>query len=326
MATYKEIFGTNIEVLSSDPSNPVEGQVWYNSTDNVVKGAAVTTSGAWATGGNLNTARPSALGGTGATKDAALAFGGGPPPAPTATAITESYNGTAWTEVADLNTARAYVTGVGPNTDAIAAGGDQYSGLLQNLGMEQVGQVYQMNLMLVMVMVLQDQVLQMLYFLEEEVLCLQRLQIVIGNGSTWTALADILQQRSGISGAGDSYDAALAATGQYSSTRYANVESFNGTSWTEITDVNTARGFGNGAGTQTSALIFGGSIPPLTGATEEWNGSTWTETTDLSTARQIFAKAGAGSADALAAGGSGIAATEEWTGAGIPLTVTFTDS
>jgi predicted alternative tryptophan synthase beta-subunit len=57
MATYKEIFGTNIEVLASDPANPVTGQVWYNSTDNVVKGQGVTTAGAWATGGSLNTAR-----------------------------------------------------------------------------------------------------------------------------------------------------------------------------------------------------------------------------------------------------------------------------
>jgi hypothetical protein len=39
MATYKEIKGTQIEVLESDPSNPVEGQVWYNSTSNVLKGA-----------------------------------------------------------------------------------------------------------------------------------------------------------------------------------------------------------------------------------------------------------------------------------------------
>ena len=56
MATYKEIKGTNIEVLASDPSNPVEGQVWFNSTDNVLKGQIVTAA-AWATGGNLNTAR-----------------------------------------------------------------------------------------------------------------------------------------------------------------------------------------------------------------------------------------------------------------------------
>ena len=57
MTTYKEIKGTQIEVVSSDPSNPVEGQVWYNSTDQVVKGQAATTTGAWATGNNLNNAR-----------------------------------------------------------------------------------------------------------------------------------------------------------------------------------------------------------------------------------------------------------------------------
>ena len=56
MATYKEIFGTNIEVVSSDPSNPVEGQIWYNTSTNKVKGFIVSV-GSWATGGALNNAR-----------------------------------------------------------------------------------------------------------------------------------------------------------------------------------------------------------------------------------------------------------------------------
>ena len=45
------------------------------------------------------------------TQTAGLAFGGQlfPPNAPTA--ITESYNGTAWTEVNDLNTARSRLAG-----------------------------------------------------------------------------------------------------------------------------------------------------------------------------------------------------------------------
>ena len=77
MASYKEIFGTNIEVLASDPANPVQGQVWYNSTDNVVKGVAATTTGAWATGGNVNTGRIF-LGGSGG-QTAGLIFGGGLP-------------------------------------------------------------------------------------------------------------------------------------------------------------------------------------------------------------------------------------------------------
>ena len=37
MTTYKEIKGTQIEAVATDPSNPVEGQVWYNTTSNVLK-------------------------------------------------------------------------------------------------------------------------------------------------------------------------------------------------------------------------------------------------------------------------------------------------
>ena len=38
MADYIDIRGTAIEVLSSDPTNPVEGQIWYNTTSNTLKG------------------------------------------------------------------------------------------------------------------------------------------------------------------------------------------------------------------------------------------------------------------------------------------------
>jgi hypothetical protein len=37
MATYKGIQGFTIQNLSADPSNPIEGQVWYNSTSSVWK-------------------------------------------------------------------------------------------------------------------------------------------------------------------------------------------------------------------------------------------------------------------------------------------------
>jgi hypothetical protein len=50
MATYKGIQGFTIQNLSADPSNPIEGQVWYNSTSNVWKVEEATTAGAWATG------------------------------------------------------------------------------------------------------------------------------------------------------------------------------------------------------------------------------------------------------------------------------------
>ena len=95
MATYKEIRGTQIEAVATDPSNPVEGQVWYNTTSNVLKGQAATTAGAWATGGTLNTARYMGGSSVSGTQSAALFFGG--LTVPPVTAVTESYNGSNWT-------------------------------------------------------------------------------------------------------------------------------------------------------------------------------------------------------------------------------------
>ena len=127
MATYKDIHGTNIEVVSSDPSNPANGQVWYNSTDGKLKGNAQLSVGAWATGGNLNTARY--IGGSAGIQTAALYFGG--LTVPPVTAVTEQYNGSAWTEVADLNTGR-YIAGAGTYTSALGFGGPPAQALTES--------------------------------------------------------------------------------------------------------------------------------------------------------------------------------------------------
>jgi hypothetical protein len=74
MTLYKGIQGFSVQNLSADPTDPNEGQLWYNSTSNVWKVEEATAAGAWATGGNLNTARDG-LAGAG-TQTAALAFGG----------------------------------------------------------------------------------------------------------------------------------------------------------------------------------------------------------------------------------------------------------
>ena len=327
MASYKQIFGTNIEVLASDPANPVEGQVWYNSTDNVVKGFALTTAGAWATGGNLNTAR-SSLGGTGATKDAALAFGGGPPPAPTASALTESYNGTAWTEVSDLNSQRALIGSAGTYTSAIAGGGDQYSGTSESWnGTTWTNLSNSPNTGHTQKAAGADNT-NALFFGGSPAAANNT--TAYWNGSAWATLNPLNTVGQRGAGSGKTYTAALAIGGDNPSPGFLSiVESFNGTSWTEIADINTARRDMGGSGTQTSTLIFGGNTPPITAATEEWNGTSWTETTDLSTARNNLGQAGADNTNALAFGGGApgdTAATEEWTGAGAPLTLTFTDS
>ena len=37
MTTYITIQGQSVIVVSTDPANPKEGQIWYNSTSNVWK-------------------------------------------------------------------------------------------------------------------------------------------------------------------------------------------------------------------------------------------------------------------------------------------------
>jgi hypothetical protein len=71
MAEYKGIKGFKVQYLSADPSDPIIGQTWYNSTSKDLKytGAA---AGAWATGNKYS---KNDLAGAG-TQTAALAFGG----------------------------------------------------------------------------------------------------------------------------------------------------------------------------------------------------------------------------------------------------------
>jgi hypothetical protein len=38
MANYITLKGIAVEVLAADPTNPVEGQVWYNTGGNTLKG------------------------------------------------------------------------------------------------------------------------------------------------------------------------------------------------------------------------------------------------------------------------------------------------
>ena len=118
MTNYTGIQGQNILIVSSDPSDPTEGQIWYNSTSNLLKGYANVVTNAWAAGGNLNTARTT-LAGAG-TQTAALGFGGY---GPGIFSSSESYNGTAWTTTPSLNTARRVIMGTGLQTAALAFGG-----------------------------------------------------------------------------------------------------------------------------------------------------------------------------------------------------------
>ena len=121
MSTYQGIRGLKVRDYTTNPDDPLEGQLWYNKTDQVGKYQIPNVTAAWRTGNNLNTAR-SHIAGCG-IQTAALDFAGLDPSPADGVALTESYDGTSWTEVNDMNTARYDLGGFGTYTSAIAMGG-----------------------------------------------------------------------------------------------------------------------------------------------------------------------------------------------------------
>ena len=81
MSTYRTERGQLIKSVSSDPSNPKLGEIWYNTTIGSLKGY-IFTADAWSAGGNMNSGR--ATGAGAGTQTAALFFGGADAPYPSA--------------------------------------------------------------------------------------------------------------------------------------------------------------------------------------------------------------------------------------------------
>ena len=55
MSTYKGIRGLKVRDYTTNPDNPIEGQLWYNKTDQVGKYQIPNVTASWRTGNNLNT-------------------------------------------------------------------------------------------------------------------------------------------------------------------------------------------------------------------------------------------------------------------------------
>ena len=328
MGTYKEIRGTHIVSVTSDPPSPVNGQMWYNSTDKVVKGFTSNPAGTWSTGNNMNTARIG--GGSNGIQTSGIAVGGNVPPH---TAKTELYNGTNWTEVNDLNQSRRGL-GVGAvdSTAAVAFGGEQsptaWYALTESWNGSSWTEVNDLNAGRVSILGFGSSTAALgIGGVNPTV---PQVLSETWNGSSWTEGADMNQGRSGQGATAGTSTAGLAWTGRPDYQVYC--ETWNGSAWTEVSDLNTAKLADGGAGTQTSAISYGGygtGFEDLA-LTEQWNGSSWTEVNDLNAAKGYMFNAGTTSAAFSAGGGSGsgissTTATEDWVSP-TTSTVTFTVS
>ena len=83
MATYKELFGQKINKVSSDPSDPLTGEMWYNSTTGNLRGLAIVEAFVSQTNMPTKTAYNTSFGQAVPTTVSAGGMSG-PGPAPTA--------------------------------------------------------------------------------------------------------------------------------------------------------------------------------------------------------------------------------------------------
>ena len=267
MTTYKDIRGTHIKTVTSDPPEPQNGQMWYNSTTQIIKGFTSNPVGSYSAAPNLNHGR-SILNGSGGIQTSAIMMGGYAPelPSPERSDFVEEWNGSSWTETTDLNTARDNAGGCGTITNALASGGrgpvgnneywngsawteladlnngkssstnmGTYTAALNTLGRNSPPQA-------------------------------ARAYAELWNGSAWTETTDLNTGRSQGGGAGTSTQAIVIAGEGPGGPEFANAEKWNGSSWTETTDIVRAK---NAVGTSragpSGAFIWCGGSPQPTG-------------------------------------------------------------
>ena len=316
-----------IESVATDPVSPNEGEVWFNSTSAVLKLQSVTTAGAFASGGNLNTARYDivAVG----TQTATLGFSGNPntgPGNPGGTDATESYNGTSWSPAPNMNTFLFERAGAGNQTAALGFGGRTYpqgtTSATESYNGSSWTTVNSMNTARRSGIGAGTQTAALSFGGQAPA---DITATETWNGTSWTTTPANTAPNTSHTFGGGTQTAAITAGG------YPNVtttQTYNGSAWTTVNNLNTGRLL-NGFGTQTAAVGAGGYRTPVSPQTvvELWNGTSWTTNPNsMATGRFYAGGAGTQTAGLITGGAPVTAATEEWTGPGAPVTKTITVS
>ena len=272
-----------------------------NQTAEFNRSVNVITAAAWASGGNLNTARYTVA--AAGTQTAALCSGGQPP----ATGKTEEYNGTSWSEQNDMNTGRFYVSGSGTQTAGLVVGGRTGPGpnFAKTLVEEYDGSSWaEQNDIPTAANGMMGAGTQTAAVHFGGVTTPGGSSLTGTyeyDGTNWTSGGSLPTGAKYGMGVG-TQTAALHAGGGAASSFY-----YNGTSWSDqssslLLQSNPVYMFYAGmSGTQTSALLSGGGNPSTGAAetaTQGWNGSVWFTQPNLGTARFYGAQGGAGTATA----------------------------
>jgi len=320
MAGYNEIRGLKVKYLSADPSNPENGEVWYNSTSGSLRVEGIVGTGAWSSGGNLTTARSSMFGGPMGTQTAGLAAGGtlGPPGKSNAT---EEYNGSSWTNgnnttdtLSSRGSAGSQAAGLlfgGNPSPATVTDTEEYDGTNWTAGGAlNNARGYNINSAGTQTAALAaggyNPPVTFVTVTEYY------------NGTAWTAQPNA-NPNSYAGASGGTQTAAWYVGSGAVSPGPANTEAYNwdGSSWTSSGNygsTSVANCFGGG--TQTAGWMCGGDADPgFKNFTNHYDGSSWTTAAAISTARNGYGQSGT-QASGLIFGGnnpSQLTATEEFT-------------
>ena len=318
MSTFKNIQGRNIRSYTTNPDNPLEGQMWYNQTELKLKG--VVASGAWSSSSPMAIAAYHV--GGGGTPTAMFAAGGSF--GSSDKTQTEEYNGTGWEAGGSIGTGRGEMGSAGTLTAGLIYGGyrvtppastknetEEYNGTSwseqNNLNTTRYSQggfgtqtaaVYSSGF----------NPSGLVTDTEEY------------NGTSWSEGNNPAQARYDV-GTGGTLTAGIifGGGGATAPVVYANTELYDGTNWTAGPAMNTARQALGGSGTQTAAIGFGGRSTPTVAIAEQFDGTSWTEVGDLATARKSVNgnRSNTGNSAAIAVGGintssATVSLTEEW--------------
>ena len=276
MSDFKTLKGLYIKHRSSDPSNLIAGEIWYNSTTKTLKVAPQIAS--WSSGGNMSGSRSDA--GCGGTQTAAFAAGGYAPAGPSFNNITEEYDGSSWTSGGNLGTARYNQSGSGTLTAGLLACGRQDGSTPRPVGGVVLVEEYDGSSWTEagdtstghgFAWMAGTQTASLIASgLSQPSPASPTVNAESYDGSSWTEGPNVNTARYGLQGFGTS--TAMVVTGGTGGT--ALVEEYDGSSWTEVTNLPGARSNGSGSGSLTAGMVFCGNPGSMT-TVFTYDGTNW---------------------------------------------------
>jgi hypothetical protein len=310
MSNYEDIYGKRVKELSADPTlnSSYEGQVWYNSTEGVLK--SVVNFASFSAGANLIKARRSNSGINAGTLTAGICFGGQTNGLTSNVTDTEEYNGTGWSAGGAANTARGNLAGTGTQTAALWAagntGGPPIAGSLSGNVEEYNGSTWtEVNNVSTARADHAGAGPQTAAFISGGVISTSTITTSTEeyDGTNWTGGGAIPAAREYFSGTGDSTNGLLCggAPPSFRNTTFL----YDGSSWTNGPNLNTGVQAHKTIGAVDDALRIGGVIPSRTTTVENYDGTSWsTFPASIATGRDSCIGAGGTSSAGFIAGGA----------------------